>query len=188
MGTKINPPPIESGTDCNLCTPALWPVGETPKFMYVYFEGILDCGRSSNTPPNGQTFKLEQYLPIVCTWINYGAIWQIDFIADRSVPNQSRLRLADQFGWSFFVGFGLPCPPEFTLYANAQAVCMLMYAGAAGTALLTWHYELVAIINYFGLELGLDIMHEIFNHPDGDIAHKICSLYYRTNVKFKIEL
>lgn len=188
MGTPIPSPDPEYGSDCSLCTPARWPAGETPEFFYAYVAGIVNCGVSPFNAPNGLTFKLEQNPASLCTWLHLGDVWQLDFIADQISPNQSRLRLLDKHGFSFFIGTGSACPSEFTLYSNNQASCILSYAGSAGTILIHWSAQVLDLVEWFGLHAGVDLMHEIFTHPDSDIVHKFCDIVQSTNIKIKLSI
>ncbi len=186
MGTPIPSPDPEYGADCPLCTPALWPVGETPLYIYAYFEGITNCGVSPHSAPNGETFRLEQPVGFPCLWSHAGNVWHLDYIPDQIAPNLSRLRLMDHHGFSFFVGTGIPCPPEFTIFDNNQAACILMYAGAGGSGLISWSAGMLELVQQFGLEAGINLFYEEFTTAEGDIVHKFCDRIQRTNVKIKV--
>lgn len=186
MGTPIPSPDFEPGNDCTLCRPVPWPAGETPLNVYAYFEGIIDCGISSYSAPNGQTFRLEQNPASPCTWLHNGDPWILDWIADEIAPNTSRLRLMDKDGFSFFSSRQAPCPTDPYLYSNDQATCILMYAGASGSGLLTQNTAVIDLVEQFGLEAGINLMWEVFNHPDGDIVHKFSDIIQRTNIRFKL--
>lgn len=184
MGTPITPPYPEYGDDCGYCTPALWSAGETPKFIYAYFQGISDCSISSHDVPNGQTFKLEQDSVLPCYWVHEGPIYHVYYQPLVPAQGKSLLQLQDHVGFSFLFNYGPMCPPEFTVYENWMQFCELQYAGSGGTGTIFWSDEILQLVNAFGLMPGPDLFHELFNAPNADIIHKFCDRYQRTNVKF----
>ena len=186
MGTRIPSPPIEFGDNCDNCTPARWADGETPKYVYVYFEGLVDCGWSPHPSPNGQTFKLTQNPVVGCHWLSLGDPWNVDFYSKHPGVFQSSVNLADHHGWNFFHGRLLQCPLENWSYANQQAACILMYAASGGTATVFWTETISDLIDAFGLSQPSQVFYELFNAAAGSEVHKINNLYQRTNIKFLI--
>ena len=188
MGRLINPPPVESGNDCPACTPGLWPVGKTPMYMFAYFSGISNCGKSSNYAPNGYTFLLQQDPLNACLWKHDGDVWFVDYRPWLFGPDRCQVRLYDQHGWFFFVGTNVHCSPEIIRFTNAQAACILMYAGAGGVCLLDWSGILHYLIAELGIETKPKLMKESRSIDADSQVVKLCSLYQRTNVRFKIEI
>lgn len=186
MGTPIDVPVIEYGPDCNRC-PVQFPAGETPRFVYVYFDGIVDCGRSHHPAPNGQTFVLEQIPPNPCNWYSDGDIWKVDWLPNRIGAGDSLLTLLDHHGAAFFSGSELKCPSDPAIMQNDMHACAGFFAGSEGLALVTRHQQVIALVVQFGLEAGIHLMWEVFHHPDGGIVHKFADLHQRTNIRFKLE-
>lgn len=186
MGTRIPSPPIEYGIDCDNCTPFRWAVGETPKYVYVYFDGLTDCGWSPHPSPNGQTFKLTQSPIAGCHWFSAGDPWIVNFYAKRPGAFQSRIELWDHHGFSFFIGHLMQCPLEYWTYANLQAACILMYAASGGTATVFWSDQITTLIEQFGLVAGRELFYEMFQTDGPPEVHKFCDRHQRTNIKFKI--
>ena len=184
MGIVIKPPPFEFGSDCPVCTPFLWAAGETPMYMFAFFSGIENCGVSPHNAPNGSTFLLQQSPASPCLWLHQGDVFTVDFEPCRLVPAQSRIRLIDHHGFFFFTGFGDCCAPEIIRFVNAQAVCMLMYAGAGGFCCLDWSGTLLDIVAELGIDTVPKLMRESRYVDDTDYLYKVNSLYYRTNFKF----
>lgn len=188
MGLVIPPPPFEFGTDCPKCTPALWAVGETPKFMYAYFSDIINCGVSPHDAPNGVTFLLQQNPLNLCEWVHDGDVWHVDFDPKVFGPNQSRVRLLDHHGFSFFIGTGAPCAPEVIRFVNNQGACLFAWAGASGFCLLDWSGILLDVIEELGIDRKPKLMRESRYVDDTDIVYKLCSLYQRTNLRVLMNL
>lgn len=188
MGTPIDPPPFEYGSDCPRCTPALWAPGKTPMYMFAYFNGIINCGVSPHPAPNGFTFLLQQSPGNPCLWLHQGDVWTIDFDPWQVAPNKSRIRLYDHHGFFFFTGFGDGCAPEIIRFVNAQAACILMYAGAEGFCSLDWSGTFLDVVTDLGIDRRPNLMRETRYVDDTDIVLKATSLYQRTNLKFKVPL
>lgn len=183
MGTPIPSPPIDTGADCPNCTPLRWAVGETPEFIYIYFEGLTDCGVSPHPSPNGQTFKLTQQPGWPCWWRHVGDPWEVNFWAKRIGFFQSEVSLWDHHGFSFFLGRFLQCPLEYWAYDNLQAACILMYAASGGSATVYWNSVIADLIAGFGLVPGRSLFYELLQAPRLTEVHKFCDLYQRTNIK-----
>ncbi len=183
MGQRIPKPPIEFGRDCGSCTPALWPAGETPKFIYCMFWDIVGCGVGPNDPPNGEIFKMEQSATIDCLWISDGSVWKPDYHADVVGPVGSRLRLLDAGGFSFFIDTNRTCRAEYFTYTNDQAACILAYAGSAGFGSIWWNQEVTDLISAFGLGSPGKLFYELFGFTGVLEVHKFTDLYQKTNVK-----
>lgn len=183
MGQLIKPPPIEYGNDCGYCTPGLWPVGQTPKRMLVYFDGMTACPISHIPPPNGRTFILEQSPISACTWQYNDATWNIDYQPFVPMPNRCQIRLADHHGFFFFTKTGRPCPDEVRIFTNSFLSCAGFVGAYGGRALLSWTKELNVIIE----SLGIDNVHGLRYEPRiisiGSHVDKLCNLYQRTNLK-----
>lgn len=186
MGTPLPCPPIKSGSDCPACTPGRWPSGETPKFVYVMFWKIINCGVSSYSAPNGHVFTLEQNPANICNWFWLGDTWHVFWDAKRIGPPQSRLRLLDVDGFSFFSDLSLQCPMEYWTYINDQNSCILMYAGARGGGTVWWNSKNNAVITSMGLDCGLGSFNETFRGPSSKITSKFNSLYQRTNLRIQL--
>ena len=187
MGTRISQPVPEYSTNCSICTPSLWADCETPKYVYVYFDGIVNCGWSEKTPPNGQTFRCEQVEGSPCFWRHDGDEWYVEFHAKREGHDYSFVILNDSKGWAFFSGTGDICPPEFTLIDNDQASCILFYAGCKGSALISYHDFTSILAVWFGLTAGSTLFSELFVGPDGYIVVKLCDKYTSSNIKYKVD-
>lgn len=188
MGIVVDPPPFHFGADCAQCTPHLWKTGETPMYVFAHFSGIENCGVSPHPAPNGCTFLLQQDPIAPCRYLHQGDVWQVDYTASWEWPNNSRVRLADHHGFSFFVGIGAHCPPEIIRYVNAQNACLFMWAGALGVCHVDWSGVLLNVVEEFGIERKPKLMRESRSVDVDSYVYKLCSLYQRTNVKFKISL
>lgn len=187
MGTPIPSPDPEYGNDCTLCTPARWPSGQTPKFIYAFFTGIVDCGISPHPFGMPLTLKMEQSAVNNCIWVHTGDVWLADYQPDLIVPDKSRLRLQDHHGFSHFTSDGNSCPPEYSTYANAQAACILAYAGSAGTGTIFWSEEILFLIEELGLDAGPNLFYDYFNVDTSDRVHKFADQQQRTNLKLLLE-
>ncbi len=185
MGTRLPCPPVEAGANCTTCTPGRWADGETPRFVYVLFAGIIDCGKSRFTAPNGFVFKLEQVDGIPCNWEWKGDNWHVFWDAKRIGFPQSRLRLLDVDGFSFFSDLHIPCPLEYWNYFNDQLACILMYAGALGTGRVWWNTKNMKVVDGLGLDCGPGAFNETFTGPTSKITSKFNSQYQRTNIRFQ---
>lgn len=188
MGIVIKPPPIHYGTNCPACTPTLWPPGETPMYMFVYASGISDCGRSARPVPNGLTFLLQQNPLSPCHWRYQGPRYSVDFFPNLQIPANSRLTIVDDLGWFFFTGIGVQCAPEIIRFVNAQAACILMYAGAGGFCMVDWSGLLLETSVELGIDFKPKLMRESRYVDNTDYVFKVTSLYQRTNFKFKSPL
>ena len=185
MGTPIITPTPPYGTDCPSCTPGLFPAGKTPQHVYLYFEGITDCGWSIHHPPNGQTFELEQVDGSPCLWAHDGDVWIVDFHAKRVGFDYSWITLVSEDGYFMFDGTGDICPPDLTTFDNDMESCILFYGGAGGHAILSYTDIVSWLVAQFGLEAGVNLMQQLFLHPDGDIVLKFCNIPQVTNIKIK---
>ena len=186
MGTPIVTPEPPYGTDCPICTPTLFPAGETPEFVYVYISGITDCGRSHHSPPNGETFRCTQVPGSPCVWYNDGDIWKVTFQAKRIGFDYSWLTVFDHDGWSFFNGTSVVCPDDLTIFDNDQAACILMYAGASGNCIISYTDLVAWLVAQFGFVPGPNLMQELFCHSDGDVIIKFTDIVQSTNIRFKM--
>lgn len=75
MGIPTDPGyELYESDDCNC-----WPVGSTPKKLWVNFSGIIqgDLWTPGNPPPPNKIFIVEY--ASACTWINEGVTYQIYF-------------------------------------------------------------------------------------------------------------
>lgn len=185
MGTPIITPKPPYGTDCPVCTPGLWPAGETPQHVYIYFEGITDCGWSVHPAPNGQTFELDQVDGSPCRWAHDGDVWMVNFHAKRVGFDYSWITLVSEDGYFLFDGTGVTCPPDLAVFDNDMESCILFYGGAGGHAILSYTDIVSWLVAQFGLDAGVNLMHQLFLHPDGDIVHKFCDIRQVTNIKIK---
>lgn len=185
MGEPIPNPPIEYGNDCVQCTPLRWPANENPKYVYVMFWNLVDCGWSPHPAPNGQIFKLEQVPGTPCLWHKSIGTWVVNWYARRPAGAQSQLNLADHHGWNFFFAISLQCPFEYWTYTNLQAACILMYAASAGFATIWWNSTITELIEGAGLVPGRSLFYELFKAAGNTEVHKFCDLYQRTNIKIK---
>lgn len=186
MGTPLPCPPIDHGSDCPACTPGRWPVGENPKFVYVMFFNIIDCGVSSYPAPNGKVFTLEQNIGNICNWQHLGDIWHVFWDAKRIGFAQSRLRLLDKDGFQFFSDLHIQCPMEYWIYTNDVVACGGMFAGAAGFGRIWWNTKNNAIIEGMGLDCGPGAFNETFSGPGSKVTTKFTSLHQRTNIRFQL--
>lgn len=187
MGRKIpNPDPIY-GDDCNLCTPARFPIGETPAFIFVLFEGIKTCYKSPYAFPGSMLMKLYQQSGSPCHYRSKGTGWFGELFLARPGHVDSFLGLADPDGWVWFVCRGPYCPAEFTIYENEHFMCLYQWAGSSGTGIMYFDNTILRIADSFGLTPGESLFHESFNDIDGPLVLKFCDLYQRTNIKFKID-
>ncbi len=157
-------------------------------YVFAYFSGISDCGRSSYPVPNGRTLLLQQSIGNDCEWQHLGDVYHCFWEPSWQWPNNSRLRLLDVDGFSFFSGVGAHCPAEIARYPNSQNTCILMYAGAGGFCMVDWS----GILLTQAVELGIDFKPKLMRESrDIDAVHsiyKFTSLYQRTNLKLKFEL
>ena len=183
MGRRIPKPPVEHGNDCGACTPARWPAGETPKYIYCMFWGIEDCGVSPHPAPNGDVFRMEQDPTSPCYYFVQGDVWHPNFSTGTPGVSDSRLQLIDHHGFGFFTKTGPACPDEYITYPNAQIACVLMLAGAKGWGTIFWNNDVETMSEQFGLRPGFQLFYELFKSEPFYYVHKFCDLHQRTNIK-----
>ena len=189
MGTPVPPPPGEFGDDCLACSPPIgsrWAVGETPEFVYVYFSGLVMCPGATNSPPNGQTFKLTQDPGVACLWRSLGTSWNVTFSSRDFAPDESSVLLNDSAGRFHFRGVSVICPAEYTVFDNLSVVCLFGTESIFGTATVYWMEEVLDIVVAYNLPTQSQLMYELFLINDVTPVHKFTNLERSLNVKFEI--
>jgi len=190
MGTPI-PDDIDHGNDCLRCTPPfgiLWPSGETPEHIYVYFAGITRCGPAFKDPPNGQTFDLTQTAENACIWYHDGSEWLVEYVSDLINPHKSQITLTEKAtGIAHFSSRSDPCPEELHIFHNDQQACILFYGGARGLATIHWLGIAHRLVLAMALPSGSPIMFEAFPIDDDYVVCKFCHVGFSMNVKIKTQ-
>jgi len=78
MGFPTPWPPDPSDDDCVLCTPALFPPGQTPAIVKMSSWGIVACPGAPHPAPNGLV-ALRQLPAAACIWrlitADYTFLW-----------------------------------------------------------------------------------------------------------------
>jgi hypothetical protein len=185
LGRKIPHPDPIYGDDCNLCTPARFPIGETPAFIFALFENIVTCHKSPYTFPGSMLCKMYQQPGSPCHYKHKGTSWTADLFIALAPNVESFLSLADIDGWVWFVSRGPYCPAEFTIYENEQFMCLWQWAGSEGTGIIYFDNSIKRLTAAFGLTPGQTLFLESFSDQDSFIVQKFCDLHQRTNIKFK---
>lgn len=189
MGIRINDPEIEHDDDCIHCVPPsgdLWPVGETPRFVYAYFSGLEACPTLNDPLPNHHWFKCEQDDSYPCAYIHTGASWIVTFAVWNIGTGGSFLGLTHVTDGNAFVWHGMKCPEEYTFFPNGLVACPPANCAHNGSGLVHWTEAPRELIEDFGLIIGPRLHYECAMHEDGDIVHKMCDIRDGTNVKFKV--
>lgn len=114
MGDIVYPPPSEfpPGTDCDLCTPALYAPGNWPSILYATFYGMAPC-EFYPEPPNGHPFLLYQRVnPCLYSTIELyaGTHYYCHF---KLADGELRLINEDLPYGGLFWGTGEPCSFDF---------------------------------------------------------------------------
>lgn len=190
MGTRVPEPPIDYGNDCPVCTPpagSLWAAGETPLFVYVYFQALESCPWLGEKPPNGQTFKLTQRDDKPCMYEHIGSVWKVQWWAWDVGDNQSHVYLWGPAGFLHFHAESVPCPPECHIYTNLWDWCGHPAASINGLAVVHWMGVVLSIIVGMHLPTDTQIMHEVFVKDEDKIVHKLCITDIFANIKFLME-
>jgi len=190
MGTPIPEQP-DYGNDCPRCTPPagiLWPSGDTPLYIYVYFADITRCAPASKDPPNGKTFKLTQVDGYPCVWQHDGSQWWVSYQPDLIAPHKSQIILLEKAtGISHFSSRSDPCPEELHIFHNDQKTCILFYGGAGGLATIHWLGIAHRLVLLMSLPSGKPIMFEAFPIDDDHVVCKFCHVGHSMNVKIKVQ-
>lgn len=186
MGTPIDSPPIDYGSDCTKCNDECWSAGETPRYIFAYFEHMVRCGVLYDPPPNGKTFLLTQTDEDPCLWTHVSDNWRADYRPWPIGEDYSIVRLSSAGGIPYFTGLGDPCPQEVAYFDHFYINCVPLLAAKLGQCWLCWHPKIQVLIDAFGIDQHADLRHELRSHPDTDIVQKLCNLYQRTNIRFKL--
>lgn len=120
MGTPAPPPPetYPKGSDCSVCTPALYKTGEWPLYMFITFHDIVACP-GYEPPPNNYTFKCKQG-DILCTWGGTFPLGDItyDVLLDLSYSFLWLYRGTSPAAYYFWASAD-PCTTYFPINANS---------------------------------------------------------------------
>lgn len=133
MGTPVIEPP-EYGDDCPACTPSLFPIGETPRFVFMTVSGIITCPGAPYPAPNGE-WVLEQWIGNPCHWSLVSGPYNLGWWM---VPTMNSTGCQLTGGPSnYFLYFGTPVCQ--TVLANQYLACTgAPRGGKLGTVTITW--------------------------------------------------
>lgn len=186
MGTPVPTPPIEYADDCLACTlpgGPLWDAGETPEFMYVYFESIKKCFWFVDDPPNGITFKLSQHDINKCLWYTAFGNWRVWLYMSGGAGGGSQVLVLDSGNQIHFTSVAGACPEETSIFANNPAAFPPPPDFPGGFAVFHWMGIVLGLVLAFSLPTASTIMHEIFIKDGTEVVHKFCFPKYGMNVK-----
>lgn len=191
MGTPLPSRVIDFGDDCEACVPpagSLWEIGETPKYLYVTFNGLVACPNFAGILPNGQIFKMTQHDTIKCLWICYYGDYEIWFWSFDPLWNWSALYIWHTDGKWLFQGMFDPCPFEYHAMQNIIETCPNHVYAHFGYGVVCWNDIAIDVADDIVLDFNPGLQHEFFAHEDGDIVLKYCDKRDATNVKVKYSL
>lgn len=186
MGEPIPTPPIDYADDCPACTiPAgpLWEAGETPEYMYVYFDGIKKCFWFVDDPPNGLTFKLHQHETNKCLWLTEWGLYRVFLYMALGWPLGSKIQVLDSGNQIHFHADSVPCPEETHIFNNTPGHFPPPPDFPEGVAVIHWMGIVLGLVLAFSLPTASTIMHEIFLKDEVQVVHKFCFPKYGMNVK-----
>lgn len=175
--------PIIYGDDCLACFDA----GETPKYLYVRFSGIVQCPAGPSIPPNDRVFKLTQNAEAACYYRYDSADWGIG-VDLNAAPNPTDILLmsGDEL-WSYFSRQDPDKIEEGKVYSNDYVGCPAWRGGKDGICVITWSPQATEVLASINMAKGNNLFMELFPKADGKLVYKFCRLQDATNVAILYE-
>lgn len=181
MGTPVKEP--EFGNDCIAC----WDAGETPKFVYVMFDGVLKGDPPDSVQvPNGHLFKLEQDPASPCHW-HYqetGPTWKVS-VWRSAITGNWFVTLDYWLVGSHFHGSIDDCPAEQAIFENTYWN-KLIRKGYDGVASILWMDEALDLVEALNMPIEGTMM-EYFLIDELVPVYKFCNVRYGINQCVELE-
>jgi len=183
MGIPTWPGYTLYGADCRY----FWPTGQTPKKLYISFQGIRPGASfppSTFPCPNG-IYRLEQLSGVPCTWEGYYGLGHIKFVmtsagndVDVWTPGaESAFTGNDGSNSAFWFANKLPPAAKFTGgFCQVSPRCSVYNMPT-----------LQGCADLLGLPADKKTLAEFFPTDDGMAVFKYCRLIGHTNIKIKVD-
>lgn len=188
MGQRQNLDDIVYGDDCDIGFAA----GETPKYIYVRFSGIVYCpGYAPEAYPsklNDRAFKLTQSSSVPCFWSYNLGDWDIEF---EVIPTPTLCTLVGFYRrrvFFYFVPVTELLPEEGHIYSNDIDECNGGNLGFDGIAVVTWRLLSLTVLSLINMITANDLFLELFPVKGDHLVFKYCRKRDGTNIKIKFEI
>jgi hypothetical protein len=193
MGIRKKRTTIHYGDDCILCSfPPFrrWALGETPKYIYVYFSAIGFCPYQAPEIPVNVPIRLTQSEAMPCVYravaYNRYSYFPVELDLYHLPSDSSWLTMNQTESYNLFSGHHIKCPYEYTYFENEFTSCSAWVLGTGGVAIISWHTIVNKLIDSFGLSPSSSLFVEEFPVDSSSAVVKLCDKRDGTNIKFLI--